>query len=452
MIKFYNSMSREVEEFIPRDPAKIQIYVCGPTVYDTPHIGNARPGVVFDVMRRVLIQQYGDSSIQYVSNLTDVDDKIIDAARSRNIDIHTLTARTIDEYRNAMSNLGVMLPDIQPKATSYVHDMKDMILRLINKGHAYVVDREVFFHVPSNPHRGIAHHADDALQPGGHRVEQNPKKRDPRDFILWKSAGDNMPAWYSPWGDGRPGWHIECSAMIEKTMGTTIDIHAGGQDLRFPHHEAEMAQSQCAHDGAPLANYWLHNGMLTVDGQKMSKSLGNVITVDDLLRYYPGESIRYLMLLTHYRSPMNYTRAGLAKAHRGLSSLYSTLYEYQDVEAVRTAEISDRFLSKLAHDLNTPGAIADLHTMAGYLRNRDDKPYYKALLLNSARVLGILKLDSTAWMTLGIDKRVVEVLITQRDQARTQRDWAEADRIRDQLNHMGVTLADGQGGTSWRKT
>lgn len=452
MIKLYNSLTRQLEEFRPQDPERVTMYACGPTVYGAAHIGNARPAIVFDTLARLLQYDFGFHRVRYVSNFTDIDDKIIAAAAEANTTIEALTSHFSEKYIRDMSMLGNSRAVERPYATYHIPDMVKMIERLISKGHAYEIDGEVFFDVPSNPYPGMANHAEGGLQSGEHRVGVDSKKRDPRDFVLWKPAKEGEPLWHSPWSEGRPGWHIECSAMIESNLGTTIDIHAGGQDLRFPHHEAEMAQSSCSHDGAPLARYWVHNGMLTVDGEKMSKSLGNVVLVDDLLLRYPGESIRYFMLLTHYRSPIDYTKSGLARAHRSLTSLYSTLWEYNDVVPEANVHASERFMEKLRSDLNTPGAIGDLHAMAGFLRNRDDKPFYKAQLIKSGQAMGLFQTSIEDWMTIGVDKLAVNALIAERDVARAARDFAEADRIRDQLAHMGITVADGAHGTSWRKT
>ena len=451
MIQLHNSLTRQLEEFQPGDPQRVTVYACGPTVYGTAHIGNARPAVVFDTLVRVLRHDYGSANVHYVSNLTDIDDKIIAAARDAGVDHRDLTRHFAEKYVDDMAMLGNRGVDNRPFATNYVDAMIHMIERLLERSFAYVSAGEVLFHVPSNPHPGIANHIQGDLQSGEHRVAAATNKRDPRDFVLWKPAKEGEPWWSSPWGRGRPGWHIECSAMIEHTLGDTIDIHAGGQDLRFPHHEAEMAQSQCAHNGAPLARYWLHNGMLTVDGEKMSKSLGNIVTVDDLLQRYPGESVRYLLLLTHYRSPLDYTKAGLARAHRSLTSLYDALWEYRDVPK-QAVEPYDKLMDKLRKDLNTPGAIADLHALAGFLRNREDKSYYKGLLVASGQAMGLLNSDVEQWMTIGVDKQAVEALVAARNVARAARNWAEADRIRDQLAHMGITVADGVAGTAWRKT
>lgn len=451
MTKLYNSLTRKIEEFIPADPTRVTMYVCGPTVYGYPHIGNARPAVIYDTLARLLQHDYGRNHVQYISNITDIDDKIIARAKEEGVDTKTISEKFTLAYRFNMASLKCLTPYARPRATDFIPEMIKMITRLLDKGHAYLVDGEIFFHVPSNPYPGIALHAEEGLQSGEHRITVDPKKRDPRDFVLWKPAKEGEPFWDSPWSKGRPGWHIECSAMIDNLLGNTIDIHAGGQDLRFPHHEAEMAQSSCYHDGAPLARHWLHNGMLTVDGQKMSKSLGNIVLVEDLLRRYPGESIRYFLLMTHYRSSLDYTKSGLARAHRSLTSLYDALWEYRDIVPDQL-DPDARIFDKLRRDLNTPGAIADLHALAGFLRNRSNKSHYAGLLIASAQAIGLLNYDPKEWMTLGVDKEEVEALIELRNVARAARDWTEADRIRDQLAHMGVTVADGANGTSWRKT
>lgn len=449
MIKLYNSLTRKLEEFVPQDPNRVTMYVCGPTVYSAPHIGNARPAVVFDVLYRLLMQNYR-GRVHYARNITDIDDKIIAAANERGISTDEVAQEACSAYISDLKSLNVLNPTCSPLATRHIPDMIQMISQLIAKGHAYVVDGEVFFHVPSNPHTGLAQHSESGLR-SGERVAVDSRKRDPRDFVLWKPAKPDEPAWESPWSDGRPGWHIECSAMIQKNLGLTIDIHGGGQDLRFPHHEAECAQSHCAND-APLANYWLHNGLLTVDGQKMSKSVGNVVLLNEPLSRFPGESIRFYMLLTHYRSPMDWTRAGLAKAHRGLNTLYEALYEYDHVEWDEHEEPAGFFMEKLAHDLNTPGAIANLHLMAENLHEKEEKSYWKSKLIASGRQLGLFYTTPKEWMTLGVDVSAVEVLLAEREKARSARDWTRADDIRDQLAHMGITVADGVHGTQWRKT
>ena len=448
MIKLYNSQSRSLEEFIPRDPNRITMYVCGPTVYSSAHIGNARPAIVFDQLFRLLRAQYGEQVVKYARNVTDVDDKIIDAARTQGVEIREITEPALAAYHTDLAALGNLEPTFEPKATESIQAMLFLIKRLVGYKHAYVRKGEVFFHVPSNPHAGLANHTD--LQSGG-RVAVDTKKKDPRDFVLWKPAKPGEPFWSSPWGNGRPGWHIECSAMIAKVLGEqTIDIHGGGQDLRFPHHEAENAQSCCAFDIPKLANYWLHNGLLTVNGDKMSKSQGNVIYLKDLLEKYPGESVRYFFLQSHYRSPLDFTHEKLEAAHRALTSLYDALYECDDVNYSEDINYSSDILDPLKLDLNTPMALTVLHQMAKtllYTKSSRDK----AIFIKSAQLLGFFQYTASQWRSLGVDKDAIELLISQRRQARLDRDFQKADEIRQQLFDMGILLADGIHGTEWRK-
>jgi cysteinyl-tRNA synthetase len=450
MIELHNSKTHKLERFQPISDDQVSMYVCGPTVYGPAHIGNARPAIVFDILFRLLNHDF--KNVTYMRNITDVDDKIIRALGEQTIKEYTEPVH--QRYISDLDYLKVLRPSAEPRATHHISDMIAMIESLIERDHAYVVDGEVFFHVPSNPYEGLAGHGTDALR-AGDRVMVDPRKRDARDFVLWKPAKTDEPCWGSPWGAGRPGWHIECSAMIKAGLGETIDIHGGGQDLRFPHHEAENAQSQCVHDGAPLANYWLHNGLLTVDGKKMSKSEGNIILVEDLKDRYPGESIRYYMLLTHYRSPLNWTRMGLNRAHRVLNDFYMLLHETKHLEG-ETVDLRDDdygfVLKKLRRDLNTPGAIADLHRLAGYVRERDNPGYWRAALVAAGQHLGLFYEDPIEWLQVGVDASVVDALLEERNNMRSVRDFAGADRIRDQLATMGITLADGAHGTLWRKT
>lgn len=449
MIELYNSKTQKVELFKPIHDDHVTMYVCGPTVYGPAHIGNARPAIVFDILFRTLLDL--GYRVRYASNITDIDDKIIAALDGRNL--YEFTEEVYRQYLDDLEYLNVKRVPIAPKATNYIAEMQDMIVTLMSKGHAYEVQGEVFFHVPSNPHTGLMHHGAGGLRPGD-RVAVDPRKKDPRDFVLWKPAKPGEHYWTSPWGDGRPGWHIECSAMIEDNLGDSIDIHGGGLDLKFPHHEAEMAQSQCAHDGQVLANYWVHNGLLTVDGKKMSKSEGNTILVGDLKPRFHGESIRFYMMGTHYRSPMNWTRMGLQRAHRTLSDFYQLLYDYRDVVVGEVVDVRDRnyVISKLKKDLNTPGAIADLHVLAKKLREDPDKARWIAALKYASATLGLLQDDPSEWIEIGVDTGVIQALIEQRNQMREQRDFAGADQVREKLAHMGITLADGAHGTEWRKT
>ena len=449
MIKLFNSQSRQLETFQPNDPHWVSMYVCGPTVYGPAHIGNARPAIVFDVLFRLLRHIYGENSVCYARNITDVDDKIIQAAAEQGKLIREITEPAYDAYEADLHALGNLQPTHEPKATRYIKGMVEMIKELIEKNHAYEINGEVFFHVPSNPYPGLANHND---LNSGSRVEVDPKKKDPRDFVLWKPAKAGEPSWESPWGEGRPGWHIECSAMIRYAIGAqTIDIHGGGQDLRFPHHEAELAQSQCAHDGAPLARYWLHNGLLTVEGEKMSKSRGNVILLSELFQRYPAESVRYYFLSSHYRSPLDFSWKGLEAAHVALSGLYEKLYQWDDIEYPEDTIPGHEFLSKLCLDLNTPTAIAEIHRLAGQLSNSEGRSQTKGRLIQSGNLLGLFNHTPHQWRTLGVDKEKIEALIDERLAARRSKDYQRADEIRQLLLSMGIALADGPSGTEWRK-
>lgn len=448
MIKLHNSVTRMIEDFHPQDAKFVSMYVCGPTVYGPAHIGNARPAIVFDVLFRLLRHVYGENHVHYARNITDVDDKIIQATNQQGKLIHEITEPAYEAYQSDLVALGNLQPTHEPKATHYVSGMVEMIKELIEKNHAYVVDGEVFFHVPSNPYPGIANHTHTEA---GSRVKVDTKKRDPRDFVLWKPSKSDEPSWPSPWGAGRPGWHIECSTMIRCVLGSTIDIHGGGQDLRFPHHEAECAQSQCAHDGAPLSRYWLHNGLLTVEGEKMSKSRGNVILLNELFKKYPAESVRYYFLSSHYRSPLDFSWKGLEAAHTALSRLYEAMYRHDDQNYAEFSLIDEEFLKCLADDLNTPNAIATLHRISAEMTRGQDAAKAKARLLFSGRLLGLFNHTPQQWRTLGVDKELVERLITQRNQARSNRDYQKADKIRFQLMEMGILIADSQEGTDWKR-
>jgi len=450
MIELYNSQTRSLETFTPGDSRNVTMYVCGPTVYGPAHIGNARPALVFDQLFRVLRHVYGNQSVRYARNVTDIDDKIIMAANQQGMEISEITEPALAAYHADLQVLNCLPPTLEPKATESVQAMITLIRRLVVSRHAYVRNSEVFFHVPSNPHPGLANHTD--LDSGG-RVAIDPKKKDPRDFVLWKPAKPGEPWWNSPWGKGRPGWHIECSAMIAKEFQEqTIDIHGGGQDLRFPHHEAECAQSHCALD-KPLARYWLHNGLLTVDGEKMSKSRGNVILLNELFERYPAESVRYFFLRSHYRSPMDFTWDKLEQSHRALSGLYDTLYAADDLNYPEVVRPNEAFMEALYGDLNTPLALSLLHSFTDDLNGSEsNRAMAKAQLLTCGRMLGLFSHTPHQWRTLDVDKEAVEALIAARGMARLNKDYAEADRIRQQLTLMGITLADGIHGTEWRRT
>jgi cysteinyl-tRNA synthetase len=446
-IRLHDTMAREKRVFTPADPSRVTMYVCGPTVYNRAHIGNARPAVVFDTLSRLLRHVYGEGSVVYARNVTDVDDKIIEAAAAEGVDPAVITRRFEDHYLADMGALGVRPPDIAPKATETVSEMVAMIARLIDTGNAYEADGHVLFHVPSDPDYGALGRRDRDAMVAGARVEVASYKKDPADFVLWKPSRDDVIGWDSPWGRGRPGWHIECSAMIEKHLGQTIDIHGGGLDLIFPHHENEIAQSRCAHSGAPLARYWLHNGFLSMGSEKMSKSLGNVVSVHDLLvEGHRGSHIRHALLTAHYRQPLVWTADVMATSQRtvdrwrgkwgrrfndGLSKLPQ-----------KDAKPHPSIIEALSDDLNTPSALAAL----GRLIDNEEWDAFAA----SAELLGINFLETPAGFARK-DQTRIDALVAARTEAKKARNFAEADRIRAELTAEGIVLEDGPQGTSWRR-
>ena len=455
-ISLYNTLSRSKERFEPIDPGNVRLYVCGPTVYDYAHIGNARPVAVFDMLYRLLRHVYGKGCVTYVRNITDVDDKIIEAARVSGEPIDTITGRYSQVFHDDMAALGALPPDVEPRATDHVPEMIAMIERLIGKQHAYAAEGHVLFSVATMADYGrLSRHGRDELIAGA-RVEVAPYKRDPADFVLWKPSDADQPGWDSPWGRGRPGWHLECSAMSKKHLGETFDIHGGGQDLIFPHHENEIAQSTCAH-GAPFVNLWMHNGYVTVDGEKMSKSLGNFHTVHDLLDRAPGEAIRLSLLTAQYRQPLDFSLDGLDRAKTALDRLYTALAGARDVAARGDSAAANPVVEALSDDLNTPKALAEMHALAGVLNrgsSTDERERAKAGLLFAGRLMGLMAHEPESWFKgAGGGDETVEILIAERARARSERDFAEADRIRDELmsNH-NVVVEDRPDGTSeWRR-
>jgi len=538
-IILHDTLTGSDRPFLPHDPNRVTCYVCGPTVYHYVHIGNARPVVVFDLLTRLLRLTY--SGLSYARNITDVDDKINAAAQREGVPIRQLAERYARAFHEDMAALAALPPDIEPFATDHIAAMIRLIEQLLARGHAYEAQGHVLFHVPSDPNYGILSHRSRDEMLAGARVEVAPYKKDPADFVLWKPSPPELPGWDSPWGRGRPGWHIECTAMIATHLGQTIDLHGGGQDLIFPHHENEIAQGCCAHGTDHFARYWLHNGYLTIAGEKMSKSLGNFRTVRELLTHYPGEAIRYVLLTAHYRKPLDFSAEALTQAVRALDRLYATLHAAATLPVAaidltawgtavglaphRIAELTSRFgptytpwdatlgphpvaealrtiapttaavtlahlqtawpphaatlpapyggadkplpllglgaaprlVAALANDLNTPAALAVLHDLAAELR-ANPTPESKAELLASAELLGLLTTGLPAWRQGGhpaagatLTAEAIEALIAERAAARTARDFARADAIRQQLADAGILLEDTKNGTIWRR-
>ncbi len=442
-LTLHDSLTRTTAPFVPLDPAHVRVYYCGPTVYDLLHVGNLRAMLSADVLVRLLRVLY--PRVTFVRNITDVDDKINARAAELGIGIDALADRTIADMNADLSAAGVLPPDIEPRATHHVGEMIALIEALVASGHAYAADGHVLFSVRHFPDYGRLSGRDPDELLAGARVEVAPYKRDPGDFVLWKPSTPELPGWDSPWGRGRPGWHIECSAMAERYLGRDFDIHGGGADLLFPHHENERAQSLCGYPGSGFATTWLHNAMLNVDGEKMSKSLGNFRTIREVLQDAPAEALRLLLLGTHYRSVLNFTHAGLLEARRTLDRFYRAI---QGSGAGTAGPVPDEFLGVLCQDLNTPGAIALLHRMAdaalaGQRRAGEE-------LLGSARLLGLLQADAAQWFRAGADAGAVERAIAERLAARQARDFARADAIRARLMEDGIVLEDGPAGTTWR--
>ncbi len=454
----YNTLDGEKQPFVPADPAAVRMYVCGPTVYDYAHIGNARPAVVFDVVFRLLRRTYGEHHVRYVRNITDVDDKIIAAHRKTGESIDAITARAADAYDRDVAAIGCLAPTIEPRATHHIGDMIAMIAALIERDHAYTAEGHVLFDVASMPDYGrlSGRNIDDMI--AGARIEVAPYKKHPADFVLWKPSAEDEPGWDSPWGRGRPGWHIECSAMSGRYLGETFDIHGGGQDLIFPHHENELAQSTCAHDGRPFVRFWVHNGYVMSEGEKMSKSLGNFYTVHALLDEFPGEAIRLVLLQTHYRQPLDFSKAALARAKQSLDRFYLAL---DGVGAGSAGDDDPAVIAALEDDLNTPLALSVLHERLGALNKADagEKAAAASRLLAAANPLGLLQADPAAWLRAGgpgvrpgdIDEPWIEARIEARAAARQAKDFAAADLIRAELADRRIIVEDHAGGTSWRR-
>ena len=461
-LKLYNSLTRKKQVFEPIDPKRITMYACGPTVYNFVHIGNARPAVVFDTVYRVLRSLY--PNVVYARNITDIDDKIINKANELSQDINVITKKYSEAYANDMQALNTLTPDKIPHATEHIPEMIDMVQTLVDKGHAYPADSQieaekghVLFSVPSMPNYGELSNRNIEDQEAGARVEVASYKQYAGDFVLWKPSTDSEPGWESPWGRGRPGWHLECSAMIKKHLGDTIDIHAGGHDLIFPHHENEIAQSCCANDGKPLANFWMHNGFINIDGEKMSKSLGNFRLVNDLLKQYPGEVLRYVILSSHYRSEQNFSKKLLDSAWRTLDSLYGFIRGVEAQDGVLNTT-GDSYRA-LLDDINTPVAISELYRLAKAVNQADGEQQVALMqeLKALADILGLLQQDPEEWFTQAradnqLSAEQIEQLVTARNQAKQDKDYAKADDIRQQLLDGGVILEDSREGTKWRRS
>jgi cysteinyl-tRNA synthetase len=432
-LKLYNTLTRTKEVFRPLDPARVRMYVCGPTVYDRAHIGNARPVIVFDVLFRLLRHLYGADHVNYVRNITDVDDKINARAAERGISIGDLTKTTFEWFKEDVTALGCLQPTHEPRATEYIAPMIKMIEALIATGHAYPAEGHVLFDVSSKRDYGkLSNRSLDEMIAGA-RVEVAPYKKNPMDFVLWKPSPPELPGWDSPWGRGRPGWHIECSAMGEALLGETFDIHGGGIDLVFPHHENEIAQSECAHGGAPLAKVWMHNGFVQMEGEKMAKSEGNVVTIRELLKDWPGEVLRFCMLRTHYRQPIDWTLKGLEESY----SVLRSMTDHQEFSRGNDEAFAPTVLEALSDDLNTPKVIAELHALYG----KGDF----AALGPTLRALGFRQRPESK---RAVDGNQVDGLIAARIAARKAKDFKESDRIREELAKMGVTLHDKKDGTT----
>jgi cysteinyl-tRNA synthetase len=456
-IQLYNTLTRKKEVFEPLDPKRVTLYACGPTVYNFAHIGNARPAVIFDLLYRMLDREYPGAV--YARNITDVDDKINASAAEQGVAIEVIARRYTDAYHEDMAALGVGQPSVEPRATEHISDIIDMIGRLIEAGHAYQAEHHVLFDISTYEGYGALSGRDLDDMIAGARVEVAPYKKNPADFVLWKPSRDPQPGWDSPWGWGRPGWHIECSVMAEQLLGETIDIHAGGQDLVFPHHENERAQSVCAHGGRPFARVWMHNGFVTVEHRKMSKSLGNTLVVHELLKSVKGEVLRYQLLNAHYRQPLDWSDESVTQSRRTLDRMYSVLRDSAEKAGPLQAaeQPGSALLEALHNDLNTPDALAELSRSARLLASAEQPEQIRALggeLLAGGAQLGLLQADPVEWFqgeSSAVDDAEVDRLIKARNAARAAREFARADEIREQLTSLGVVLEDGADGTRWRR-
>lgn len=451
----FNTLKRRKEEFVPLDASNVRMYVCGPTVYDRAHLGNAKTPVVFDVLFRLLRHKYGAEHVTYVSNITDVDDKILNKHKQTGKSIREITEQTYQWYVDDMAKLNVLEPNHRPRATEYIGEMIHLVELLLQEGHAYQAEGHVLFDVESMKNYGFLSGRSMKEMLAGARIEVADYKKNPADFVLWKPSEADQPGWDSPWGYGRPGWHLECSAMSSKLLGNSFDIHGGGSDLIFPHHENECAQSLCAHPNDCFARYWVHGGMLMVDGVKMSKSLGNFYTIDQILEKVPAEALRLLFLTTHYHQPFNFTFEGLEQAKQNLDKFYNALLKVQDVK-LNDSPADARVVEALEDDLNTPLALSYIHELVNALNkaeSEEDKSEKKTVLLKSAELLGILWQNPEQWFKGGAndDTDEIESLIARRAEAKKNKDYALADQIRNDLKEKGILLEDGSQGTTWKR-
>jgi cysteinyl-tRNA synthetase len=455
-IQLHDTREGRKVPFEPLQEGKVTMYLCGPTVYNYAHIGNARPAVVFDLLARILRRRY---DLTFARNFTDVDDKINAASIETGKPIDEITAKYMTAYNEDMGALGVLPPDVEPRATQHIDDMITMIQSLIDAGHAYEAEGHVLFNVDSYPGYGALSKRDLREMIAGARVEVAPYKKAAHDFVLWKPSTPELPGWESPWGVGRPGWHIECSAMAARHLGDTIDIHAGGQDLVFPHHENELAQSRCAHGGADFARYWVHNGFLSMDQEKMSKSLGNVVLVHDLVRTVPGEVVRMALLSAHYRQPLDWSEETIKSSKRMLDRLYGAVRGIEIADETRTAaEPPAALVAALEDDINTPRAMAEFFALAKDLNKTSDaaeQEQLAAAMYAAGDLMGLLQSDPEEWFAGHVEGELsaddIEALITKRNAARKDKDFATADAVRDQLTAAGIKIEDGPGGTTWRR-
>ena len=456
-IELHNTYSNTKKVFVPQNPKKITIYVCGPTVYNYAHIGNARPAVVFDVLFRLLRFNYGTENVVYARNITDIDDKINNEAKKLNCSIEEIASKYKIIYEEDMKDLGVLSPTFEPLATEHISEIQNMIKNLIKNNHAYLSNNHVIFDIDSfNQYGKLSNRKlEDSI--AGARVDIATYKKKPADFILWKPSSDDLPGWESPWGRGRPGWHIECSAMIEKHLGNTIDIHGGGNDLIFPHHENEIAQSECSHNGKKLANFWMHNGYVTIDKEKMSKSLGNSITLNSLLKSYPGETIRFTLLSAHYRQPLDWSNKALKQAQKTLDRMYSSLSNHLSIPYQKEIPPDDTVIKALCDDLNTPKALSELSRLCKKLKSENDTnkiSELKSKIISSGQLIGLLQESFSDLLRPSLDdqeNQKINALILDRKHARKNKDYKKADEIRSKLDELGITLEDNNDQTSWRK-